>query len=282
MITDAQWADIDNDGKKELVAVGDWMPVTIFQYTGGMLKKAKEIPNSAGWWNCLTVADINADGKPDLIAGNNGLNSKIKADKDHPATLYVSDFDNNGRIECVPVYYKTDGKPYPFNLYGEMMAQIPALKKKFLQYSQYAGATIQNVFTAEQLQNAEKHEVQQTQTCVFINDGKGSFNMQPLPQRAQFSPVFAALAEDLNGDGNKDVFLGGNFFGLKPEAGRYDASYGVTLTGNAKHTFTYEGASKTGLFIKGEVRDIKEINTRNGMYIIIARNNEPLQIFRKN
>ncbi len=225
---------------------------------------------------------MNSDGKPDLIAGNQGLNSKIKADKEHPADLYVSDFDNNGRIECVPVYYKSDGKPYPFNLYGDIMAQIPALKKKFLQYGQYAGMAIENVFTQEQLQGAEKHTVGQSQSCVFINDGKGNFTVQALPQRAQFAPMFAALADDLNGDGKKDIFMGGNFYGLKPEVGRYDASYGVSLLANNNHSFTYDPPSVSGLFIRGEVRDIKQITTHNGTYIIVARNNQPLQIFRKN
>ncbi len=282
MVTDAQWSDIDHDGKKELVVVGDWMPVTILKYSNGVLKRWKELPHSSGWWNCLTVADLNGDGKPDLIAGDQGLNSKIKGDKEHPAALYVSDFDNNGRMECVPVYYKSDGKPYPFNLYGEMMAQIPALKKKFLQYSQYAGVGIEHVFTQEQLHSAEKHTVEQSQSCVFINDGKGGFTAQPLPQRAQFAPMFAALADDLNGDGKKDIFMGGNFYGLKPEVGRYDASYGVSLLANNNHGFTYATPSATGLLIRGEVRDIKPITTHNGTYIIVARNNEPLQIFRKN
>lgn len=282
MVTDAQWADIDNDGKKELIIIGDWMPVTIFKYEDDELKKVQEVANSSGWWNCLTIADLNNDGKPDLIAGNRGLNSKIKADKDHQAKLYVNDFDNNGRIECVPVYYKTDGRPYPFNLYGDMVSQIPVLKKKFLQYSQYAGAAINKIFTSEQLEQSEQHTVQQTETCGFYNDGKGNFEMTPLPQQAQFTQIFATLVTDLNNDGLKDIFMDGNFYGLKPEVGRYDASYGVTIMTNAQHNYNYVNSNESGLFIKGEVRDIKQITTRQGECIIVARNNDPLQIFRKN
>jgi hypothetical protein len=281
MVTDAQWADIDHDGKKELIVVGDWMPVTIFKYQGNQLKKIKEIPNSSGWWNSVTLADVDGNGTLDIVAGNNGLNSKIRADKDHPAKLYVSDFDNNGREECIPVYYKTDGKAYPFNLYGDMMAELPILKKKFLKYKQFAGIGIDALFTSEQLAKAEVHTVVQTQTCVFYNDGKGDFTMTPLPVRAQFSPVFAALMLDISGKGQKDIFLGGNFYGLKPEVGRYDASYGVTLLGGQNHSFTYAAPAKTGLFVTGEVRDIKQIATKNGTYILVARNNEALQIFKR-
>jgi hypothetical protein len=282
MVTDAQWVDIDGSGKNALVVVGDWMPVTILKYVDGKLEKTGEIASSSGWWNCLAVADVNGDGKPDLVAGNMGLNSKIKADEDHPAKLYVSDFDGNGQVECIPVYYKTDGKAYPFNLYDDITKQLPYLKKKFPTYNSYAGKSIEEVFTDDELEKASVLTVNQTQTCVFYNDGKGNFKMKPLPVRAQFSPVFGILVTDINNDGIKDLFLGGNFYGLKPEVGRYDASYGVTLLGNRKHWFDYMPPATSGLFIKGEVRDISEVKTKNGKEIIVARNNDALQLFKRN
>lgn len=280
MVTDAQWADTDGDGHNELVVVGDWMPVTILKYINGRLEKIKEIANSSGWWNCLTVADMNGDGKPDLIAGNFGLNSKIRADFDHPARLYVSDFDKNGQQECIPAYYKTDGKAYPFNLHDDIVKQLPVLKKKFLRYDAYAGKSMDEIFTQDELKGALILEVQQTQTCIFYNEGKGNFAMKPLPTRAQLSPVYSALVTDVNGDGISDLFLSGNFYGVKPEVGRFDASYGVTLLGNKSHGFDYIAPVKSGLFIKGEVRDSKEINTTNGKLIIVARNNDELQLFK--
>jgi hypothetical protein len=252
------------------------------KYVDGKLEKTGEIANSSGWWNCLTVADLNGDGKPDLVAGNMGLNSKIKADVDHPAKLYVSDFDGNGQVECIPVYYKTDGKAYPFNLHDDMIKQLPYLKKKFLRYEAYAGKGIDEIFSADELEKASVLTVTQTQTCVFYNDGKGNFRMRPLPVRAQFSPVYSILATDINNDGINDLFLGGNFYGLKPEVGRYDASFGCTLLGNAKHGFDYIQPAQSGLFVKGEVRDIAPVKTKTGNQIIVARNNDALQIFQKN
>lgn len=282
MVTDAAWADIDGSGKASLIVVGDWMPVTILKYEGGMLKKTGEIANSAGWWNCITVADLNGDGKPDLVAGNNGLNGKYKADAEHPAKLYVADFDDNGQVECIPVYYKTDGKAYPINLHDDMIRQLPYLKKKFLRYDAYAGKGIDDIFTPEELEKATLLSVVQSQSCVFYNKGKGEFNMQPLPVRAQFAPVFSILAADLNNDGINDLFLGGNFYGLKPEAGRFDASYGVTLLGKKDHHFEYVPPLKSGLFVKGEVRDVAVVTTKSGPMIIMARNNDALQLFKKN
>ena len=282
MVTDAAWVDIDGSGKNALVVVGDWMPVTILKYVNGKLTKTGAIANSSGWWNCLTVADLNGDGKPDLVAGNIGLNSKIKADPNHPAKLYVSDFGNNGQVECIPVYYKTDGKAYPFNMYDDIMKQLPYLEAKFPRYDDFAGKSIEDVFTQGELDKASVLTVTQTQTCVFYNDGKGNFKMKPLPIRAQFSQVFSILVADVNNDGIKDLFLGGNFYALKPEVGRYDASFGVTLLGNLKHWFDYLPPANSGLFIKGEVRDIVPIDTKHGREIIVARNNDALQLFKRN
>jgi len=281
MVTDAQWVDIDGDGKKELAVVGDWMPVTILKFINGKFQIIKQIPNSSGWWNCLTVADINGDGKPDLLAGNFGLNSNIKADSSHPAKLYVADFDNNGQTESIPVYYKTDGKAYPYYLKSEIQSVIPQLKKNFLHYSDYAGKTIDQIFTKEQLSKAAVLSVEQTQTCAFINDGNGNFNMQPMPVMAQLSPVFGMLATDLNNDGIQDLFLAGNFYGVKPQTGRFDANYGCTFLQNAQHHFNYIYPAQSGLFIRGEARDVQEIKTASGNYIIVAMNNAPLYLFKK-
>ncbi|HEU5054151.1 MAG TPA: VCBS repeat-containing protein [Hanamia sp.] len=281
MVTDAVWADIDHDGKKELIVVGDWMPVTIFKFIDGQLRRVREVASSSGWWNSVKVSDVDGDGNPDIIAGNWGLNSKIKADEKHPVKLYVDDFDKNGRTESVLAYYKTDGKLYPLNLKGDLEAQLPYLKKKFPTYESYAGKTIDEVFTDDELKHSIQLSVTQTQSCVFWNDGKGNFIMKPLPLMAQISCVYGILTEDLNNDGIQDIFLAGNFYGLKPEIGRLDASFGVTLLGNKQHTFSYLPPSTSGLFIRGEVRDIKPIKTPKGQYILLSRNNDSLQIFKK-
>jgi len=283
MVTDAAWTDINGDGKPELVVVGDWMPVTMMQYENGKFKKIAELPNSSGWWNSLTVADVNQDGFPDLVIGNFGLNSRIRADTLHPAQLVTGDFNKNGKTECIPVYYKTDGKAYPYWLKGDMEKEIPQLKKRFLQFKSYAGKPFSEIFSPEELKQATILTVKETRTAVFLNDGKGHFVMEALPVQVQLSPVYTAVVYDLDGDGLPDIFLAGNFYGLKPQTGRFDASYGTFLRQDKQHQFQYVAPIQSGLFVRGEVRDAQMLNPggRNPL-LLIARNNDNLLLFQKN
>lgn len=282
MVTDACWADADGDGQTDLVVVGEWMPITIFKNEHGRFSKWMEIPNSNGWWNCIQAADLNGDGKMDFVLGNLGLNSQFQADAKHPVELYVNDFDQNGEIESILTSYKDDGKSYPFYLRDELYAALPMLKKRFPKYADYAGKTMAQLFKPEELKNALVKKATWMQTSVLINEGNGKFDLKPLPIRAQFSPVYAILVQDMDGDGRPDIFLGGNFYGVKPQIGRYDASYGCFLKGDGKGHFTYLTPEQSGLFVRGEVRDIQAIPGKNGKaYILVARNNDTALLFEK-
>jgi enediyne biosynthesis protein E4 len=278
MVTDAKFADVNNDGKKELIIAGDWQPITAFNYINGSLQKTLQIPHSSGWWNCIEVNDIDDDGDMDIIAGNTGLNSRIKASPDKPAKLYVGDFDKNGQIECLPVYFKSDGKAYPYFMKGELQQQIPSLKKDFLYYADYAGKSIEKVFSKEQLKDIDILNVEETRTCMYKNDGKGNFIMQALPLMSQLSTTNAIYIDDIDRDGKKDIIMAGNFYGLKPQMGRFDASYGTTLLANATGGYDYIPSKQSGFFINGEARDIKPISPN---IILVGMNNEEVYLFKK-
>lgn len=281
MITDAAWVDLDADGWDDLVLVGEWMPVTVLKNNNGKkLSKteSKSLQNTEGWWNSITVADVNSDHQPDLLLGNLGWNSRFRPSTTNPVCLYVSDFDNNGSVD--PIYtYRVQSKDYPYPLRQDLVKQIPQLKKKFLYFKDYAGKPIDEVFSQDQLHKSKMLQFHNASSSVFLNKGKFEFEMKPLPWQAQVAPVFDMVTVDLNMDSNTDLILGGNFFGTKPEVGRYDALKGLALLGDGKGNFTPLAEVKSGLSVEGETRKINVLQTKHGKKIVFARNNEALKMY---
>ncbi len=283
MITDGVWADMDGDKDEDLVVVGEWLGVRIFYNEGGAFSeqgdKSQGLEKSSGWWNCVIATDLDGDGDLDLVGGNHGLNSRFKASEQKPVSMYVSDFDQNGTIEQIICNYNGE-KSYPMALRHDLLQQMPGLKKKYLKYSSYKEQTIAEIFTPDQLSKALKLESYVLSTTMIMNEGGGKFTMKALPVEAQFSPVYAIMADDFDGDGNKDLLMGGNLYNVKPEAGRYDASFGTFLKGDGKGSFSTVANTTSGLKIDGQIRDMKMIGRGNNKTIIVSRNNDSLLLLR--
>lgn len=275
MITDAFWNDIDKDGWPDLVAAGDWMPVTIYRNEGGKKLVANPIEYSNGWWCRIIPADIDNDGDIDFIAGNLGTNTQFKVNQQEPLTTYVGDFDNNGRLDPIMTWYIQHAS-YPFNTRDEITAQLPILNKKFLRYADYGKATIETVLSKEQLASARKFNIYNTNTSLFINNN-GSFEMKALPMEAQFSMMSGILYRDYDGDGKKDILLTGNFYPFRVQEGRCDASFGSLLRGDGKGEFLPLDRSQTGLHVAGDVRDMLELK---GGIVIVAKNSGAVQVLK--
>lgn len=283
MIRDMLWEDVNGDGDKDMIVAGEWMPLKIFLNENGIFKEEKEAfypEKTDGWWNCLAAGDFDADGDVDFVAGNHGLNSRFKASYEKPVSMYVYDFDLNGSAEQIICVY--DGETsYPLALKHDLTQQLPWLLNKYPKYEMYKNQQITDIFTAEQLKNAIHLDAYVLETSLYFNDGSGHFTRESLPVEVQFSTVLAAEAGDYNGDGNIDILLGGNLYNVKPEVGRYDASYGSFLAGDGRGGFSNIPARISGFLMDGEIRDILEVTTSRGQIMVIARNNEPLQVFLK-
>jgi len=282
MIRDMTWSDVDGDKDKDMIVAGDWMPIRVFINENGMFSERKDAfgaDKTQGWWNCLASGDFDADGDIDFIAGNHGLNSRFKATPDKPVTMYVNDFDLNGTVEQVICTYDGD-KSYPLALKHDLTRQIPALERKYPKYEMYKDQQITDIFSPGQLKNAIRLDAFDLETALFINDGSGGYTRSPLPDEVQLSPVYAVETGDFTGDGIPDILLGGNLYNVRPEVGRYDASYGSLLVGNGKGGFTNVPAKVSGFRLNGEIRDIMEIRAGNDRVIVVARSNDSLQLFR--
>lgn len=283
MITDANWADIDGDGIKDLITVSDWGSPIIFKNSGKRLTKlTTNLEGLTGWWNVIEVADLNNNGLNDLILGNNGSNISYKTSETNPMKMWVNDFDNNGTIEQI-VTRNFDGKDYPVHMKKELTTQLVSLKKVNLKASDYAKRSIDELFTSEILNNSILKTAAVSESIIAVNLGNGKFEIQKLPFRVQLSSVSGITTLDINGDGNLDLIMGGNNFEFKPQYSRLDASYGNVLLGDGKLNFTWQDYKKSGFSIKNEVRHLKTFRDKNGkIFVIAAINNEKSKIFRIN
>jgi hypothetical protein len=279
MVTAAQWADIDNNGYPDLIIAGNWMGIQIYRNNKGSFTRDNQLDNYKGWWSSLQIADVNGDGKLDIVAGNLGLNSKFKASGSEPMKIYIKDFDGNGTKECVTSIYR-QGVPYVFHMKPDLVGQMPVLKKQYLKYADYAGKPFSEIFTDDMLKGAEVHEMNYLSSAVFFNTDNKKFTCKPLPYNAQLSNVGTILCDDIDGSGVPSIILGGNFYGFKPEVGRLDASYGQIYK-YTKGGFNYISPAESGLKLNGQIRSSLVIkNSRGDKYYMFGVNDDKLKAYK--
>jgi hypothetical protein len=287
MVSSAAWIDYDHDGKLDLVVVGEWMPVRVFhQENGKFVDRTKEagLADTNGWWNSVQAVDLRGNGRPDLVLGNLGLNSYLKASRQEPARLYINDFSHSGsgNLEQILTFYK-NGVSYPVAGRDELVRKIPSLRSKYPSYASFGASRIEDIFPAEDLKSAQVREAYTFASSIARNNGNGTFTVERMPVEAQFSPIYASLAGDFDGDGRTDLIVGGNFYGVTPVFGRYDAGYGLMLRGSADGRLTPVDLEESNLVIGGEVRHMKPLRGPKGeRLIVVARNNDKLEILRVN
>jgi hypothetical protein len=275
-VTQGSWIDLDNDGDKDLILSLEWNGITAFINTKGTFVKTS-LANKKGWWNFVTPVDIDNDGDLDLIAGNLGLNSRLKASAEQNVKMYFNDFDGNGKKEQVVTYY-LNNKEIVFANKAELEKQMPFLKKKFLYAKDFASATLSEVFTAEKLDNSLIATADYFSNAILLNKGNWQFELQALPWEAQLTTYRDAVVVNANGDNLPDVMLVGNYYENNIEMGRYDADYGTLLINKGNGTLACE--SLNGLKITGQSRHVKRIKIANDEAFVIARNNEKTVVIK--
>jgi enediyne biosynthesis protein E4 len=282
MVTDAAWFDFDGNSFPDLAIVGEWMPITIFSNDGKKFTKVenvKGLERTQGLWNSIKTADVDRDGDADFVLGNLGLNSRLKSSSDKSLGLKVNDFDQNGSMEPI-FFFEKSGKAYPLALRQDIIKQMSSLKKKFLYYKNYADKSLDQMFDPRLLEQASSLKLQEVRSCVLLNEGNQSFQVHPLPDEAQVSPIYGILIEDVNTDGFSDIVLGGNLFAVKPEIGRYDALHGLVLSGNGRGDFKPVSPLESGFRLRGEIRHIGILKNKSEKVLAAVQNNEAIRFYK--
>lgn len=282
LVTDATWIDYDKDDQLDLVIVGEWMPISFFRNEGGTFANQTKdlgLEKTSGWWFSLLAEDFDKDGDQDFIVGNLGLNYKYQASEEESFDVYSGDFDKNGELDIVLGYY-SEGIQYPVRGRQCSSEQIPAIKYKFKSYDEFAIASLEDVYTADDLDASLHYQAWTFASSYLENKGDGSFEIRPLVQEAQFSSVHGIIAKDVDVDGHLDLVLAGNLFVSEVETPRNDGSMGLFLRGNGKGDFSPVSLNESGFYAPWDVREMASIQTEQGEVILVANNNSQLQAIR--
>ncbi len=274
MVTGAVWADIDGDERNELIIVGEWISPKIFKYVNNSFTELKtNLTDKMGWWQTVAVADLNGDGRQDLILGNLGENFYLKPDKENPVKLFLNDFDNNGQLDKI-VTRTIDRKDKPVFMKSELESQLPMLKKQNLHNVDYAKKSVQELFSSAQMEKVFIKQVNYSSSCIAFNNGNGNFTIQAFALSIQLSSVKTVLPFDVNNDGKVDLVMAGNEFGFQPQLGRLDASHGDVLLNDGEGNFSILNQTASGINLQGQVRDICLIKSKGAIHVLFLQNNE--------
>ncbi len=267
----------------ELLVLGEWTTPRIYEFANGQLVEQTQKYFSQpyfGLWNSLHLVDIDQDGDLDVVAGNLGINTQLKASEEEPLELYAGDFDNNGGVDPL-LFYHVDGQSWPFASRDDLISQLPELKRKFLYFKDYATAQLPDILLPEAIAEARKYQASYLETMIFENiDGK--LQSRPLPASAQMSPVHAITATDVDQDGKPDLILAGNTLQAKVKLGRMDGNHGLVLLQQEGGGFVAATPEESGLLVRGRTNQVATITSKTTQYLLFARNKEAVVAYQLN
>ncbi len=269
IINDALFTDYNNDNKPDLLLAIEWGSLTIFQNDGKELKKLIDpvLDHNTGWWTSLTSGDFDNDGDMDYIAGNYGQNVYFKCNSKEPISIYAKDFDQNGSLDPFISCYWRDTlgtkKEYFFHGRDDMIKQLISLRRKFKNYTSFGLATVNDVFSPDELKDALVLKATNLQSVMLRNDGQGHFKMNVLPQLAQLAPLYGMISADINQDEYLDLMITGNDYGLELVQGRADAMQGLVLINDGRGGFLTSSIQESGYFVHGDAKSM--VRSKNGV-----------------
>lgn len=282
MLASVAWVDTDADGRLDLVAAGEWTPLRVYRQRAGRFvdeTTAAGLDSTHGWWNVVRVADVNGDGRPDLVAGNLGLNSYLRASPAEPAELFVNDYFATGSLKQILTFYK-GGVSYPLVGRDELVRLMPPLRSRYPTYRDFGASTVRDILPPAEYAKSDVLRAQTFASVVAINRG-GRFEVQALPDEAQFSPTYAVVPDDYDGDGRLDLLVAGNLAGVPPVIGRHDAGQGLMLRGDGQGGWAPMDMSVSGLLIQADARRAQLVrDARGGRMVAVTSSGGVLQLWR--
>ena len=287
MVTSALFSDVDGDNWVDLLVTYEWGPIRFFHNESGILVDRTVntgLDDKLGWFNSISSGDIDNDGDTDFIVGNTGYNTKYKATSTNPEILYYGDFEGSGKKNIVEAKFEQD-ICFPRRGLGCSSSAMPMIKEKFPTYHDFATSSLQDIYTDELLNSADKYEVNELASGIIENrtDNKGNirFIFRPLPRVVQSSPIFGSALSDVNGDGNIDLYVVQNFSGPQRETGYMHGGVSQLMLGDGAGNFEPISPSVSGLVVPGDAKSLTmhDFNNDGRVDFFVGVNNGKLESF---
>ncbi len=273
LIKDAVFSDYDQDGDPDLIVVGEWTSVLFFENKNGSFvqRHFSGLDKVKGWFQTIKEVDLNLDGKTDYLIGNWGWNNKFHPTREKPLHIFADYFDNNTSFD-IALSKTTDTGLLPVRGKECSSQQTPYLNYKIKTYTQFADASMAEIYGEEKLKNALHLTATDFSSLALINSGNGNFTIQSLPVQAQFSPTLDFLITDLDQDNSPEIIGVGNVYDAEVETIRYDASKGYVLEWDKERGI--QPVKNTGVFNNANAKAIRQIRIKGALYLIILNHND--------
>jgi enediyne biosynthesis protein E4 len=283
LVSGAVFSDLYGDGFPDLILACEWGPIRVFRNDRGRFHEVtSELGFDAytGWWNGIATGDFDGDGLPDIIATNWGSNTPYQRRRSHPQRLYYGDLDGDGTFDLIHSHFEPALHQWvPNRMLDTLSGAMPFLVERFPTHEAYSRASMEEVL-GEYIDRARFLEAAWLESTVFLNR-QGRWEPHVLPLKAQLAPAFAVCVADFYGDGQEDVFLSQNFFGVDLDTSRYDAGRGLLLRGDGRGGFTALDGNESGIRVYGEQRGAAwcDYDADGRVDLVVTQNSAQTRLF---
>jgi enediyne biosynthesis protein E4 len=286
LVSGAVFSDLDGDGLPELILACEWGPIRVFQFQAreGRVREITEslgLNRYSGWWTGVTTADLDGDGRLEIIATNWGRNNKYGAFLKDSLLLYYGDLTGNGTVDVLEAYFDPElKKVVPWRDWLTVTKALPFIAEKFPTYHAFGQASVAEL-VGERFARLRVLTANTLDSVVFWRRDN-RFEPKPLPIEAQFSPAFGVTVGDFDGDGNEDLFLAQNFFCVEPDTSRYDAGRGLCLRGDGHGGFQAVPGQESGIKVYGEQRGCAaaDFDGDGRLDLVVTQNHGATKLYR--
>lgn len=252
---------ITDEAEQQIVIVGEWMfPKIVTKNEKGEFEIQDILGDKLkGYWQHIYISDLDNDGDQDLLLGNIGNNSRMKANVNNPLQLTATDLDKNGSLDPLMSLYNEDSNStFPYGTRDDIAKQLPTIKEYYNDYASFSEAEYHELLKNYN-SDADLKEINILESIILENLGNNEFQIRPLPKECQYSSINNSLLIDINNDELDDIIFTTNIEAVEVHNGQLDGLNTLVLRNKGNLNFEVISYEESGLVIPESTGDIIEI-----------------------